>query len=201
MNGWHISWHTASLFFIENKQLNSLNIPAHNRAEQLQIREMVGQAARLIKELVQGLSNYYTYRSVIGSLNGYVLQYFSILWMLIYCDVELGYLALVLVTLATYGQWATPWGIQFPKQEYELDFTLYTMRMTVVCVCVCVCVLFLIVNITKQTLVFTSVFPSSDVHLLLLQACHYRQAPGEFLRLRPLQRRLLWIQRNYTSLV
>ncbi|KAK2153779.1 hypothetical protein LSH36_286g01011 [Paralvinella palmiformis] len=45
----------------ENKQLNSLNIPAHNRVEQLQIREMVGQAARLIKELVQGLSNYYTY--------------------------------------------------------------------------------------------------------------------------------------------
>ena len=48
--------------FSENKTLNSLNIPAHNRSEQLHIQELVGQAARLIKELVQGLSNYYTYR-------------------------------------------------------------------------------------------------------------------------------------------
>ena len=33
------------------------------------------------------------------------------------------------------------------------------------------------------------------------QACHYKQAPGEFPRLLLLQHRLLWVQRNYTSLV
>ncbi|KAL5009078.1 hypothetical protein ScPMuIL_014659 [Solemya velum] len=49
--------------FIDTKQrdLNSLNIPTYDRKHQLRTCELVGQAANLMSELVQALSNFYTY--------------------------------------------------------------------------------------------------------------------------------------------
>ena len=47
--------------FTEHKELNALNIPTHDRKHQLRAKELVGQAAGLVKELIQGLSNFHTY--------------------------------------------------------------------------------------------------------------------------------------------
>ncbi|XP_046575666.1 protein phosphatase 1 regulatory subunit 21-like [Haliotis rubra] len=54
---------TDKLPFIDtkNRDLNSLNLPTHDRKHQLRARELVGQASNLVAELVQGLSNFYTY--------------------------------------------------------------------------------------------------------------------------------------------
>ncbi|XP_070577411.1 protein phosphatase 1 regulatory subunit 21-like [Ptychodera flava] len=45
----------------EHRQFNALNIPAHDRKHQMKAKEVIGQAATLIKELVSGLSNFHTY--------------------------------------------------------------------------------------------------------------------------------------------
>ena len=48
-------------FLTELKQLNTLNVPTHDRRHQQRVKELVGQAAGLVKELEQALSNYHTY--------------------------------------------------------------------------------------------------------------------------------------------
>ncbi|XP_070180531.1 protein phosphatase 1 regulatory subunit 21-like isoform X2 [Littorina saxatilis] len=49
--------------FIDTKhrELNGLNLPTHDRKHQLRARELVSQAANLVGELTQGLSNFFTY--------------------------------------------------------------------------------------------------------------------------------------------
>ena len=49
------------LWFPEHRQLNGLNLPTHDRKHQLRARELIGQAANLVGELTQGLSNFFTY--------------------------------------------------------------------------------------------------------------------------------------------
>ena len=49
------------MYLTVNSKWNALNIPVHDRKHQLQTKELVGQCVTLIKELVQGLSNFYTY--------------------------------------------------------------------------------------------------------------------------------------------
>ncbi|XP_074653061.1 protein phosphatase 1 regulatory subunit 21-like [Tubulanus polymorphus] len=44
-----------------NRDLNSLNIPTHDRKHQLRARELINNAAGHIRELTQGLSNWHTY--------------------------------------------------------------------------------------------------------------------------------------------
>ncbi len=51
----------ALYFLLEHPMLNCLNVPPHNRQRQLQTKEMVSQAAVLLRELVRGLTNFYTY--------------------------------------------------------------------------------------------------------------------------------------------
>ncbi|KAL8589753.1 hypothetical protein ACOMHN_027261 [Nucella lapillus] len=45
----------------KNRDLNGLNLPTHDRKHQLRARELIGQAANLVGELTQGLSNFFTY--------------------------------------------------------------------------------------------------------------------------------------------
>ncbi|XP_041351429.1 protein phosphatase 1 regulatory subunit 21-like [Gigantopelta aegis] len=45
----------------KNRDLNRLNIPTHDRKHQMRARELVNQSSNLVGELVQGLSNFYTY--------------------------------------------------------------------------------------------------------------------------------------------
>ncbi|XP_048734346.2 protein phosphatase 1 regulatory subunit 21-like isoform X2 [Ostrea edulis] len=45
----------------KNRDLNGLNLPTHDRRHQLQARELVSQATNHMTELVQALSNFYTY--------------------------------------------------------------------------------------------------------------------------------------------
>ncbi|XP_034324511.2 protein phosphatase 1 regulatory subunit 21 isoform X1 [Magallana gigas] len=54
---------TDKLPFIDtkNRDLNGLNLPTHDRRHQLQARELVSQATNHTAELVQALSNFYTY--------------------------------------------------------------------------------------------------------------------------------------------
>ncbi|KAL3874086.1 hypothetical protein ACJMK2_037149 [Sinanodonta woodiana] len=49
--------------FIDTKHrdINGLNLPTHDRRHQLRSRELVSQATNLLAELIQGLSNFYTY--------------------------------------------------------------------------------------------------------------------------------------------
>ncbi|XP_076463596.1 protein phosphatase 1 regulatory subunit 21-like isoform X2 [Babylonia areolata] len=44
-----------------HRDLNGLNLPTHDRKHQLRARELIGQAANLVGELTQGLSNFFTY--------------------------------------------------------------------------------------------------------------------------------------------
>lgn len=44
-----------------NKELNGLNLPTHDRRHQLRSRELVNQSANHLAQLVQGLSNFFTY--------------------------------------------------------------------------------------------------------------------------------------------
>ncbi|KAJ8308525.1 hypothetical protein KUTeg_013399 [Tegillarca granosa] len=44
-----------------HKDLNGLNLPTHDRKHQLRARELVGQSSNLLSEMVQALSNFYTY--------------------------------------------------------------------------------------------------------------------------------------------
>ena len=46
---------------VANSEWNALNIPVHDRKHQLRTRELVGQCFSLVKELVQDLSDFYTY--------------------------------------------------------------------------------------------------------------------------------------------
>ncbi|XP_062574127.1 protein phosphatase 1 regulatory subunit 21-like isoform X1 [Saccostrea cucullata] len=45
----------------KNRDLNGLNLPTHDRRHQLQARELVSQATNHMTELIQALSNFYTY--------------------------------------------------------------------------------------------------------------------------------------------
>ena len=53
--------HWNLLYFTGLRDLNALNIPTHDRQHQLKTQELVSQAASLVRELVQGLSNFHTY--------------------------------------------------------------------------------------------------------------------------------------------
>lgn len=55
---WLMHWWFSG---IENRDLNGLNLPTHDRRHQLQARELVSQATNHMTELVQALSNFYTY--------------------------------------------------------------------------------------------------------------------------------------------
>jgi protein phosphatase 1 regulatory subunit 21 len=48
-------------FVIEIPELNGLNLPTHDRRHQLRSRELVNQSANLLGEVIQALSNFYTY--------------------------------------------------------------------------------------------------------------------------------------------
>ncbi|XP_064599865.1 protein phosphatase 1 regulatory subunit 21-like [Liolophura sinensis] len=54
---------STKLPFIDTKHrhLNSLNVPTHDRKHQLRVKELVSHSVNLVKELTQGLSNFYTY--------------------------------------------------------------------------------------------------------------------------------------------
>ncbi|XP_053375955.1 protein phosphatase 1 regulatory subunit 21-like isoform X1 [Mercenaria mercenaria] len=45
----------------KNPALNGLNLPTHDRRHQLRSRELVNQSANLLGEVIQALSNFYTY--------------------------------------------------------------------------------------------------------------------------------------------
>ncbi|XP_078000806.1 protein phosphatase 1 regulatory subunit 21-like [Glandiceps talaboti] len=45
----------------EYRSLNALNVPSHDRKHQMKAKEVIGQAATLIKEFTSGLSNFHTY--------------------------------------------------------------------------------------------------------------------------------------------
>ena len=49
------------LLYLDNKELNGLNLPTHDRRHQLRSRELVNQSANHLAQLVQGLSNFFTY--------------------------------------------------------------------------------------------------------------------------------------------
>ncbi|PVD26203.1 hypothetical protein C0Q70_13872 [Pomacea canaliculata] len=66
--------------FIDTKHrdINGLNLPTHDRKHQLRSRELITQAASLVGELTQGLSNFFTYseqRSRIYPADGVTEQY------------------------------------------------------------------------------------------------------------------------------
>ena len=44
-----------------DRSLNALNVPCHNHQHQLQAKELVAQANVLIKDLVNGFSDFYAY--------------------------------------------------------------------------------------------------------------------------------------------
>ena len=58
----HIKYN-KSLNFLSpgNKELNGLNLPTHDRRHQLRSRELVSQSANHLAQLIQGLSNFFTY--------------------------------------------------------------------------------------------------------------------------------------------
>ena len=45
----------------EIKDLNGYNLPTHDRRHQLRAKELITQGTNLVGELVQGLSNFFTY--------------------------------------------------------------------------------------------------------------------------------------------
>ena len=47
--------------FSENRDLNGLNLPTHDRKHQLRARELVSQTANHLSDMVQALSNFFTY--------------------------------------------------------------------------------------------------------------------------------------------
>ena len=49
------------LFSSENRDLNGLNLPTHDRKHQLRARELVSQTANHLTDMVQALSNFFTY--------------------------------------------------------------------------------------------------------------------------------------------
>lgn len=49
------------MFVLGNRELNGLNLPTHDRRHQLRSRELVNQSANLLGEVIQALSNFYTY--------------------------------------------------------------------------------------------------------------------------------------------
>ena len=61
IRGFKICINWKLLYFVGLRDLNALNIPTHDRQHQLKTQELVSQAASLVRELVQGLSNFHTY--------------------------------------------------------------------------------------------------------------------------------------------
>ena len=69
----HLSWHKlvettmyeaidgVFVYYVEHRDLNGLNLPTHDRKHQLRARELIHQASNHLSELVQALSNFYTY--------------------------------------------------------------------------------------------------------------------------------------------
>lgn len=49
------------IHFEETREWNALNLPTHDRHHQLRAKELITQGSNLLGELVQGLSNFFTY--------------------------------------------------------------------------------------------------------------------------------------------